>query len=311
MRAHLALLIAAAPLCLLAQTEKSISDPDGPNTLQSLALAGPVHFVKETFIGHVQESEPEGSTIRIKTFTFSPEGRLLDVDDCDTQNSCNHTKLRWTSDWVIEERQITGLMDKITQFVRDSEGRPQQEIQLEDFFNGYVSRQEARYEYQPLSTVRTELIDGVPFEKRISRRDAENFIQQTFVYVRTKQLDGRMKWALQRSHVSQSETSSDGSLRISSDGGKSISVFDAHGRQIEDIVDTPNSYGRTVYVYNDRGWLTERSEWNREGSQINCRKYTYQTDSRGNWIRKTERFSSSAMESSIEGDLVVRDIEYF
>jgi hypothetical protein len=313
MRARLALLIAATPFCLFAQTEKPLSDPTGPNTLQALGIEGPVHLIRETLIAHVQESEPEGSTIRIKTTTFSPDGRLIGVNDCDTQGSCYHTELRWNSNWVIEERQKTELMDKLTEYVRDAEGRPVREIQSQDFINGYVSHQETRYEYEQRSTVRTELVDDVLFEKRVRRQNSGSGVQQTSVYMRSRQPSGQMKWVLQSSHYAQSETASDGSVRIFSDlaEDKSSSVYDAHGRQIEETVDTPNSYNRTVYVYNNQGWMVEKSEWFRDGSQINCRKYTYQTDSHGNWIRKTEHFSSSAMETSTEGDVVVRNIEYF
>jgi len=285
----------------------------GPNTLQVLGIDGPVHLIRETLIVHVQESEPDGSTIRIKTSTFSPDGRLIGVDDCDTRGSCDHTDLRWDSNWVIEERRKTGLMDEVIEYVRDAEGRPVKEIHSQDFFNGYVSHEETRYEYEPLSTSRTELVEDVPFERGVRTQNAESKVQQTSVYIRTRQPNGRMKWVLQSSHYSQSANAGDGSVRISSDlgEGKSSSVFDAHGRQIEETVDTQNYYNRTVYVYNNKGWMVEKSEWFRDGSQINSRKYTYQADSHGNWIRKTERFSSSAMETSTEGDVVVRNIEYY
>jgi hypothetical protein len=311
--AHLALFVAIVPFGVFAQAPKPISDPKGPNTLQALGLVGPVHIVTETQIAHVDESEPNGSAIRIKTSTFSPDGRLTEIRDCDTQNSCNYTWLRWDSNWPIEVREKTGLMDKITQFVRDGEGRLSVKNEAEDYFNGYVSRRETRYVYDHNTVESVASFDDIPCERWITIHEPDGGIETTSHYYRKKQENGQFDWALEERHQSRSEISKEGIVRIVSGNAhdRSIRAYDASGMQIEETVDSPNYYNRTSFVYNDRRWLVERSEWDRAGGQINCRKYTYETDSLGNSTRQTEHFGSSAMEGSVVGEEIIRNIEYF
>jgi hypothetical protein len=75
---------------------------------------------------------------------------------------------------------------------------------------------------------------------------------------------------------------------------------------METVSDFKDSYYRDAL-----GREIEKAEWNRDGSIINRRTYIYSTDSLGNWTRRTEMFSSSAMNEPVEGEVTVRSINYY
>ncbi len=82
-------------------------------------------------------------------------------------------------------------------------------------------------------------------------------------------------------------------------------------RLTETVNDFKDSYHRETHRYDALGREIEKAEWNRDGSIINRRTYIYSTDSLGNWTRRTEMFSSSAMNEPVEGEVTVRSIDYY
>jgi hypothetical protein len=71
------------------------------------------------------------------------------------------------------------------------------------------------------------------------------------------------------------------------------------------------AYHRETHAYDESGREIEKAGWNRDGSNINRRKYVYINDDHGNWIRRTELFSSSAMSAAVEGAITMRRIDYY
>ena len=80
---------------------------------------------------------------------------------------------------------------------------------------------------------------------------------------------------------------------------------------METVSDFKDSYYRETRRYDALGREIEKAEWNRDGSVINRRTYIYSTHLLGNWTRRTEMFSSSAMNEPVEGEVTVRSINYY
>jgi hypothetical protein len=93
--------------------------------------------------------------------------------------------------------------------------------------------------------------------------------------------------------------------------GTAVTIADSNGRILQKVSDFEAAYHRETHKYDESGREVERAEWARDGTNINRRTYVYVNDARGNWIRRTELFGSSAYSALVEGEVTVRAIGYY
>jgi hypothetical protein len=67
---------------------------------------------------------------------------------------------------------------------------------------------------------------------------------------------------------------------------------DNKGRNIETIQSSPGAYFKTVYTYEENGFVATERTFGHDGSVTDNSRYEYQNDQYGNWIVQ-RRFSSS------------------
>ncbi len=287
---------------------------DGLTSRESLGLVGSVKTVTESDVTDVSRSNPDGEPFNSVTTSFSPDGHVLEVEDCHAP-SCEQTVLFWQGSWVLEERHKSDLVIKTVAYVRDSNGQVIEQLTVQDYLNGGGLTTCAKT-YRDTELGKEEIQhcdDGVSSSRRVAQPQEESGVDTVFEYRYETASDGDGRWVLDSQSTVVATVLADGSLcKVSSFGkGKSVAVTNTRGQVSEEVHDFSPSYQRMTHLYNPSGREVERAEWEPSGAIINRRTYAYQDDIHGNWTRRTEYFWSPAYNTPVTGQVTVRKIVYY
>ena len=243
----------------------------GPMTWNSLGLRGQVRpLVEQDLADNLATPKEIGVVFATRTTTFSSDGRALSFDAC-VGSDCKRTRFTWEGPYLLEERHefSNGFPEETVRYVRDSEGRIIEEITSEGSelykrleISGARPREERATYY---GDALTELTVSVRSEDMEKSKVATHFLGE----------DGTLR---PYSEYRESETRlADGAVRRErrfSDGTQPV-TRDADGRLLEKVQDSEESYQRETHQYDAFGREIEKAEWDRDGSNINCRKDVY------------------------------------
>jgi hypothetical protein len=288
---------------------------DEPPSLQKLGLRGNVRSVIENKLAD------NISRFTTSTAYFSPDGSVWLFEYCGPSSvssgdahheisTCQRTEFVWQLGRLVEERlQFDNKTPQVTvRYVRDSEGDVEEE---QIFENGNLNctkrlhkdslRDEERdYCGDSLTGLLVRKHDEATGEDLVSQynygQDPPKEIFETHHNERKVRLDDGT--------VKTEQVWDEGSVRVST-------TRDSMGRILEAARASDSVYHRETHKFDGSGREIEKAEWAKDGTNINRRTYVYVNDAQGNWIRRTELFSSSAMNEPVEGEVTVRVIDYY
>jgi hypothetical protein len=298
-------------LVLLA-APRGVCGQDAPITWKSLGLRGQVReVVEQELADNLATPKQLGVVFATKTTTFSPVGEALSFESC--VPSCDETRFSWQRGLVQEERRrfANGSPEETVRYVRDSAGRIIEELTFEggDLFRRVeIAQSETRKE---ISTYYGDTLVEMKVTAQGERAGMNNVELHLF---ESDDMDGGKGALRLHSAYQESDTQlENGVMRReqSSPNWRTTVTTNADARLLEEVRDVGESFHRETHQYDSVGRESEKAEWNKDGTSINRREYIYVNDERGNWIRRTELFSSSAMKAAVEGEVTVRTISYY
>ena len=291
------LVLGIAPVC----------GADEPPSLQKLGLKGNIRSVIESDLAdNISPSEPKGTPFHVRTFRFSPDGYAISSEDC--VSTCERSYFTWQGGRLVEERHESenGLPERRAVYVWDADGRLAEERTFDE--GDLLCRKQ--YIYDGSSEQETWYCPDTAVKRRVKVPDGDTNSDNVSVF---HYLEDRKEFKLVSQHEEKTVKLANGATRTESkfSGGTTSITRDAESRLLETVNDFRDSYHCETHRYDAMGREIEKAEWNRDGSIINRSIYIYSTDSLGNWTRRTEMFSSSAMNEPVEGEVTVRSIDYY
>jgi antitoxin component YwqK of YwqJK toxin-antitoxin module len=277
-------------------------------SVKKLGLKGNVRSVIENELAdNLSPLEPKGTSFQTRTTYFSPDGSVLLLEDC--VSVCERTEFFWQLGRLVEERHQfeNQLPERTVKYVRDSEGEVEQEQTFENgnpectkrFHKNSLQDEESEYRADSLTSLLVRKHDETTGEDLIS--------WYTYSY-------GTGKENLETRYNERKVLLDDGTVKTEQLFGGTARVSttrDSMGRILEEVRISDAAYHRETHKFDGSGREIEKAEWAGDGTNINRRTYVYLNDPQGNWIRRTELFSSSAMNEPVEGEVTVRVIDYY
>lgn len=295
-------------IAFLALAIARVCGADEPPSAEKLGLTGNVRSVVENELAdNISPLEPKGTSFETRTTYFSPDGSILLFEDC--VSACERTEFFWQLGRLVEERRHfdNQLPERTAKYVRDSEGNVEEEQTFENgnltctkrFRKDSLKDEESEYCGDSLTSLLVRKHDEATGEDLVS--------WYTYGYDTGKE-------NLETRYNERKVRLDDGTVKTEQLFGGTVRVSttrDSMGRIVEEVRASNVEYHRETHKFDWSGREIEKAEWARDGTNINRRTYVYVNDAQGNWIRRTELFSSSAMNEPVAGEVTVRVIDYY
>jgi len=279
---------------------------DSSKSWDSFGLVGRVRGVTESDLAdNISPSEPKGTPFHVRTAYFSADGKLLSFEDC--VSACDKTYFVWQDGRLAEERQefADALPQRTVKYVRDPDGRLVEE-QTQFGENLECTK---RFRQDASQVEESEYCGGSLTSRRVWKHDEATGKDQVCWYTYS---DDKGELVMTR-YEERKVLLDDSTVRTEQlfGDGTAVTISDSNGRILQEVSDFEAAYHRETHKYDESGREVERAEWARDGTNINRRTYVYVNDARGNWIRRTELFGSSAYSALVSGEVTVRAIDYY